>query len=206
MFELSPTEIIGYVASLLVVVSLAMTSVVRLRTISLVGSVAFVVYGVLISSVPILITNAAIAVLNVWFLRAELGNRRDLGASVIDVRSPFLVDFVSFHLPDIHRFQPNFVLPSGDEFCLLLTREGLPAGAVIGRREGTQLDVDLDYVMSAYRDSRLGHWIYGPGSKVFRAQGIERLVSRPGNDLHRTYLERVGFVREGDQYVRHLGA
>ena len=73
MFELSPTEIIGYVASLLVVVSLAMTSVVRLRTISLVGSVAFVVYGVLISSVPILITNAAIAVLNVWFLRAELG-------------------------------------------------------------------------------------------------------------------------------------
>ena len=73
VFELSPTEIIGYVASLLVVVSLAMTSVVRLRTISLVGSVAFVVYGVLISSVPILITNAAIAVLNVWFLRAELG-------------------------------------------------------------------------------------------------------------------------------------
>lgn len=206
MFELSAVEIVGYIASLLVVVSLAMTSVVRLRTISLAGSVAFVVYGVLISSVPILLTNAAIAVLNVWFLRAELGNGRDLGASIIDVRSPFLVDFVAFHLPDIHRFQPGFEMPAGDEFALLLTRDGLPAGAVIGRQTGVQLDVDLDYVMSAYRDSRLGKWIYGPGSKVFRANGIERLASRPGNELHRTYLERVGFVRDGDRYVRDLAA
>ncbi len=50
-------ELIGYVASALVVTSLAMTSVVRLRTISLAGSVTFVVYGLLIGSVPIVITN-----------------------------------------------------------------------------------------------------------------------------------------------------
>ena len=77
---------------------------------------------------------------------------------------------------------------------------------VVGRRTGAQLDIDLDYVMSAYRDSRLGNWIYGPGSKVFRSAGIDRLVSKPGNEAHRTYLERVGFVREGDQYVRDLTA
>ena len=206
VFQLDAVEIVGYAASALVVASLAMTSVVRLRTISLLGSITFVVYGMLIDSVPILLTNASIAVLNVWFLRAELGHRRDLGASEIAADSPFLVDFVTFHLPDIHRFQPNFTLPAGDEFCLLLTRDGLPAGAVVGRRTGAQLDIDLDYVMSAYRDSRLGNWIYGPGSKVFRSAGIDRLVSKPGNEAHRTYLERVGFVREGDQYVRDLTA
>lgn len=206
MFQFDAVEIVGYVASALVVASLAMTSVVRLRTISLAGSVTFVVYGVCIGSVPILLTNASIAVLNVWFLRTELGHRRDLGASAIAADSPFLVDFVTFHLPDIHRFQPNFALPAGDEFCLLLTRDGLPAGAVIGRRDGAVLDIDLDYVMSAYRDSRLGQWIYGAGAKVFRSAGIERLVSKPGNEAHRVYLERVGFVREGDRYVRDLTA
>lgn len=208
MFQLDAVEVVGYVASVLVVVSLAMTSVVRLRMISLAGSVAFVAYGVLIESIPILLTNAAIAVINVWFLRAELGHGRDLGASQIDATSPFLVDFVTFHLPDIHRFQPNFTLPAGDEFCLLLTRDGLPAGAVVGRREDDRLHIDLDYVMSAYRDSRLGQWIYGSGAKVFRAAGIETLVSKPGNEQHRTYLERVGFVRtsdgDGDVYVRRL--
>jgi hypothetical protein len=69
-------EVVGYVASALVVLSLAMTSVVRLRMISLVGSVAFVVYGVLIESVPIVLTNVAIAALNLWFLRNELGGHR----------------------------------------------------------------------------------------------------------------------------------
>ena len=53
-------ELVGYAASALVVASLAMTSVVRLRAISLIGSVTFVVYGVLIGSVPIVVTNAAI--------------------------------------------------------------------------------------------------------------------------------------------------
>ncbi len=47
-----------------------MTSVVRLRMLSLAGSVAFVVYGILIESIPIIVTNGAIALINVWFLDA----------------------------------------------------------------------------------------------------------------------------------------
>jgi hypothetical protein len=31
-------------------------------------------------------------------------------------------------------------------------------------------------------------------------------VSKPGNEAHRVYLERVGFVPEGDAYVRDLTA
>ena len=52
----STTELIGYLASALIVVSLAMRSVVRLRTISLVGSVTFVVYGLLIGSWPVVVS------------------------------------------------------------------------------------------------------------------------------------------------------
>lgn len=200
VFELNAEELVGYVASGLVVLSLTMTSVVRLRLISLAGSLVFVVYGVLIGSVPIMVTNAAIAVINVWFLRAELGYRRDLGASLIPADAPFLHDFVQFHLDDIHRFQPGFEMPHDDAFALLLTREGLPAGVLVGRRHGTELEIVLDYVMKAYRDSRLGQWIYGPGATVFRNAGLDRLVSAPGDDVHRGYLERVGFTRTGDHY------
>jgi hypothetical protein len=194
-------EVIGYAASALVVLSLTMTSVVRLRTISLVGSLTFVVYGVLIESIPIVITNAAIAVINVWFLRNELGLRRDLGASPIPADAPFLLDFVEFHRADITRFQPDFRMPARDPFALLLTRDGLPAGAVLGERRGDELHIVLDHVLAPYRDSRLGEWLYGAGVGVFRAAGFERLVSEPGDETHRGYLERVGFHRAGDQYV-----
>jgi hypothetical protein len=198
VFELSTVEVIGYLASALVVVSLSMTSVVRLRIISLVGSVTFVVYGVLIDSAPIIITNASIAAINVWFLRKEFASGTsggvDLGVSHIRPDSPFLHDFVQFHLHDIHRFQPDFEMPTGDDLLtLLLTRDGLPAGLLIGRRRDSTLTVDLDYVLGPYRDSRLGRWLYGPGAEVFRADGITAVRSAGSTDTHRRYLERIGF-------------
>ncbi|CAB4365662.1 unannotated protein [freshwater metagenome] len=57
---MNATGLIGYVASAFVVLSLAMTSVVRLRMISLVGALAFIVYGVRLGSPPIVVTNGSI--------------------------------------------------------------------------------------------------------------------------------------------------
>ena len=208
VFELNGVEVVGYVASALVVLSLTMTSVVRLRFISLAGSSTFFVYGLLIDSIPIMITNGSIAMINVWFLRKEFASGttsgRDLGVSHIRPDSPFLADFVAFHMIDIHRFQPDFRLPTGDDVVtLLLTRDGLPAGLLIGRRDGSTLTIDLDYVLGPYRDSRLGRWLYGQGAAVFRADGITELRSAGTTDTHRKYLERVGFhpsAAEDDLY------
>lgn len=198
VFELNGVEIVGYVASLLVVLALTMTSIVRLRVLSLCGAVTFLVYGSLIGSVPIIITNACIASINIWFLTKEFASGRargvELGASEISADSPFLADFLSFHLADIHKFQPDFRLPTGPEvLALLLNRDGIPAGLLIGRRSGTTLTIDLDYVLGPYRDSRLGHWIYGPGADVFRTHGITEVRSAGTADAHRKYLERMGF-------------
>ena len=212
MFELSGVELVGYLASALVVLALTMTSVVRLRMVSLAGSITFFVYGSLIDSVPIMITNGSIAVINMWFLRKEFASGsphgRDLGVSHIRADSPFLADFIAFHLIDIHRFQPDFRLPTGDDVVtLLLNRDGLPAGMLIGRRDGSTLTIDLDYVLGPYRDSRLGRWLYGPGAQVFRADGIDQLRSAGTTDTHRKYLERVGVhpsPDDPDQYTLAL--
>lgn len=208
---MSGAELVGYVASALVVLSLAMTSVVRLRIISLAGSLTFVVYGVLIESVPIILTNGAIAAINVWFLRKEfaVGSTRgyDLGASRIRPDSPFLLDFVSYHLHDIRRFQPDFSMPGGpDVFALVLTRDSLPAGLVLGLQRDGELRVDLDYVLAPYRDSRLGRWLYGVGADVFRTAGITSLRTTALTDTHRKYLARVGFTPDpaGGTCTLHL--
>lgn len=201
MFELTPGELVGYLASTMVVLSLAMSSVVRLRVLSLAGSCLFLVYAVMIESVPIIITNVAIACINIWYLRLELGHHRDLGVSIVAIDSPFLADFLAFHHDDIRRFQPDVVIPNQDEVALLLTRDGLPAGVVIGQRQGDTLHITVDYVLKAYRDSRLGQWLFAEGSGVFKAVGVTRLTSDAGSDLHRHYLSRVGFRPEGELYV-----
>lgn len=194
-------ELIGYAASALVVTSLAMTSVVRLRLISLVGSVTFVVYGVLIGSVPIMITNGSIALLNVWFLTKEFRGERDLNATVVPPDSPFLLDFLHHHATDIHQFQPDVDLDEPPGFALMLMRDGLPAGVVLGTRDDTHVTIHLDYVLKAHRDSRLGNWLYGPGARVFRKAGVDTISSSGGSESHRAYLRRVGFTPDdGDRW------
>jgi hypothetical protein len=199
-------DLLGYVASALVVASLSMTSVVRLRMISLIGSFAFIGYALLIGSVPIVITNIVIACLNIWFLTRELGGRRDLGAVVVPVDSPFLADFLHHHAADIKMFQPEYEPARPPNFALVLTRDGMPAGVVLGDQADGRLDITLDYVMRAYRDSRLGHWLYGDGARIFRNAGIGVVSTPGGNESHRGYLTQVGFEYDLDaaRFIRHI--
>ncbi len=205
---MSAIDALGYAASALVILSLSMRSVVRLRMISLCGSAAFLVYGVLIEAPPIIITNLCIAALNIWFLRREFARstseRSDLGVSRIRPDSPFLLDFVEFHLDDIRSFQPNFSMPAAHDddsatsevISLLLTRDGLPAGLLVGRRQGERgeaLRIDLDYVLREHRDSRLGTWLFGRGASVFAANGVAEKRADASTLEHHRYLRRVGF-------------
>ncbi|MDQ7992650.1 MAG: hypothetical protein AAGC63_15620 [Propionicimonas sp.] len=190
-------ELIGYLASALVVVSLAMSSVVRLRIASAAGSLLFIIYGALLPSVPLILTNLATLGLNLWYLRKEFSSRSNLGAVPIDTDQPFLVDFLSSHADDIRHTQPEFDAARDGDFVLLLTRDGLPAGAVVGEPDGSTLRLRLDYVMHAYRDTQLGSWLYTTGKRAFTDAGFTRILAGPGTETHARYLRRVGFT-DGD--------
>ena len=61
-------ELVGYFASLLVLVSLLMTSVVKLRVINMIGSFIFAVYALFISSYPTAVMNFCLVGVNIYFL------------------------------------------------------------------------------------------------------------------------------------------
>ncbi|MBR0387465.1 MAG: YgjV family protein, partial [Clostridia bacterium] len=61
-------EIIGYTGSALVVISMLMTSIIRLRVINLTGSLIFTVYALLIRSYPTAAMNVFLVGINVWHL------------------------------------------------------------------------------------------------------------------------------------------
>ena len=72
--DFSTTEIVGYIGSLMVLVSFLMKDIKTLRFINSIGCALFIVYGILLGfSIPIILTNAAILVINVYSL---LGKKR----------------------------------------------------------------------------------------------------------------------------------
>jgi|AntAceMinimDraft_13_1070369.scaffolds.fasta_scaffold01907_7 uncharacterized protein with PQ loop repeat len=62
------TEWVGYLAMTVLLVSFMMKNVTKLRIINSVGCLFFVVYGLLISQYPIVITNVAIILINFYYL------------------------------------------------------------------------------------------------------------------------------------------
>ena len=199
-------ELIGYVASAFIVISLTMTSVVRLRLLSLTGGLIFVAYGALLGSIPLIVTNAAVTGVNIWFLRRELGPHRNLGAVPINWDAPFLQDFLLAHRDEIKKIWPSFgALGESEDFVLLLMRDGLPAGALAGHKDGSVLRLTLDYVMTAYRDSRIAGWLYtGPGVRRLRDAGFDTVVVEQPVPGHTDYLINRGFRAENGTLVKQL--
>lgn len=67
--EFSSTDIVGYLASLIVLISFLMKNMKALRVINSIGCVLFVAYGVLLDfSLPIIITNVSIVGINIFYL------------------------------------------------------------------------------------------------------------------------------------------
>jgi hypothetical protein len=198
-------DLIGYVGSALVVLSFTMRRIVPLRIISMAAAVIVCAYGVLINAWPVIITNAIIVVIHTFYLYRELTRSHEFDLVPIPSDSPFLLDFLAGHLSDIQRSQPDFVEPLPQDLAYIYMRDGMPAGVLIGGVSSDRLNVRIDYVLPAFRDSRLGTWLYEKdGGRRLKAAGIREVAERAATDMHARYLEGVGFVREGDRFVRTL--
>lgn len=61
-------EMIGYLGSILVVVSILMTSIVKLRIVNMLGSSISMVYALMIQSYPIAFMNLCLVIINIYNL------------------------------------------------------------------------------------------------------------------------------------------
>ena len=68
-------EIVGYIASGLVAISLMMSSIVKLRLINLVGAGLFTLYGILIDAYPVAVLNFMIVLIDLYYLREIIAKK-----------------------------------------------------------------------------------------------------------------------------------
>ncbi len=69
------TEYVGYLASFLVLISFIMKRMSLLRIINTVGCTFFIIYGIMLPSIPIIVTNAAIVIINVYYLQKMIKSK-----------------------------------------------------------------------------------------------------------------------------------
>lgn len=195
--DLSPVELVGYLGSLLIVVSMTRTSILHLRLIGLAGSATFLVYSILIAAYPIAVVNVVIIGVHVFFLRQLLSKKTEFFSTLeLNKNSQYLRYFLDFHRRDISTHQPGFGFEArDDQLRAFILRDMVPAGVFIGRTCGDDsIEIELDYVLPQYRDFKVAEFLYSDRSRIFSHRSRRRIWTRPGSEVHARYFERFGFT------------
>lgn len=199
-------EIIGYAASALIVISLMMNSLVRLRVINLIGAIVFVAYGVLIAAWPIVIVNGFVIVIDAYFLWKAFTASPYLSTLQVSPESRYLAEFLTFHAGDIAKTNPGFTGTNPEDLTLLVLRDMEPAGAFVAEASGDRLAIRLDWVKPGYRDFKLGRHLFGGDGELFLDRGYRVLSAPAGPAVHDRYLQRMGFTRRGNTWTLELAS
>ncbi|MFF1531423.1 hypothetical protein [Cellulomonas sp. NPDC058312] len=202
-------EIIGWVGSALVVVSLMQARVLRFRWMNLAGSAIAAGYNAVVGIWPFAVMNAVIAVIDVYWLWRLTRERHDADVyQVVPVGAAdhYLRHVVGVHAEDIARYYPSFrgAAEADGRWAYLVLRGDETVGVVVVRDAGDGVgEVELDYVTPRFRDFTPGEFVYRR-SGAFDGTGLRALVVAPDARDTGDYLERVGFRQEDGRWRREV--
>ena len=193
-------EALGYLGTVLTLMSMMMTSVVKLRTWSAIGSFISMVYAIICGAWPVVFLNVGLILINMYHLIRMRGNKIQFDCVRFDPRGDGLMYFLNHNANNIQYCFPGYKYkPQDDTNAYMVFADGEAVGLLIGTREDTIFHVELDYATPKYRDCSVAEHLFA----YLKDQGISTLVAeRKATDYnqYKTYLTKMGFEnREGMQ-------
>ena len=194
-------EMIGYLGSLLVLVSFLLTSVVKLRIVNTIGSIIFAVYAFIIRSYPTAVMNICLVGINLYQLWKATKSVKAYELAETDTEDGLLRYLLDTYRKDMENIFPGLSLePLDADKAYVVFHEGKPVGITLGTLKEGELDLLVDYSIPQYRDCSIGQFLYDR----LREKGVTRAVYSGSTENHLDYLERLGFVPEDGRYVKNL--
>jgi len=196
---------LGYLASLIVLISLLMSSIIKLRWINLLGSLLFSTYGFMIGSLPTGLMNLGIVFINIYYLVKIYRSEDNFKLIPINKDDEYFKYFLDFYKPGIKLFTDEFSFEKQDDVVrFFILRNTVPAGIFVASKQDEKtLKVELDFVTPEYRDFKIGNYIYNNSKNYFLNKGYSKLVSVSSNEVHIQYLKKMGFeekMENGKKY------
>lgn len=203
------TEGFGYLATLLLAVSLIVNNDLKFRWINASGCFTFMIYGILIGAVPIIITNLFLFLINIYYLIRLYRAHEDFDLIEFQGDERLVHKFLSFYQKDIDSYFPDYVHdPKINTFNFVILRNLVIANIFAGHmNEDGSVIVKLNYTVAKYRDYEVGKFLFQKNKEYLISKGVKKLVySSVANKGHRKFLRIMGFKNEGNQFVKYLEA
>ncbi len=201
-------EWIGYIASIVIAISMLMSSLLKLRWINLFGAALFSAYGFIIGAIPVGLLNGFIVAIDVYYLTKMYSKKEYFKVLEVRADNKYLLEFLNYYNDDILRYFPEFnYKPEINKLSFFILRNMSVAGIVLARElNSEELIIGLDYTISEYRDFKVGKYVYKENAKYFTNRGYKTLFSKMHNKTHINYLQKMGFKlnKSGDMLKKEL--
>lgn len=201
-------EWFGYLASVVVLISLLSSSIIKLRWINLVGSIMFSVYGALIGSLPVALLNGGIVVINIYYLIKLYRTQEFFHLLELMPDSNYFSYFIEFYKSDLLDKQFEISFNDTSNFVgYYILRNTVTAGIFLASiRSDNSLYVELDYAVSEFRDFKTGRFIYENHKEFFTNHGYQYIYASPKSKSQIKYYKKMGFknAKSPNEYVLSL--
>ncbi len=200
---ISILEWLGYAASAIVLVSLSMASIVKLRWYNMLGAALFSAYGFLIGAYPVGIMNLLIVGTNIYYLVKMNQHKESFKVIEIKGNDGILNYYLDSYKKDIAKFFPDFKSAEG-KLSVFVLRDMSVAGIFIGEVKDDMFKIDIDYALPQYRDFKVANYLYNKLSDVLSQHDVKCIVCDSNIEDNLKYIKKMGFQtcnRDGKQVM-----
>lgn len=195
-------ELFGYLGTALVIVSMMMSSVVRLRLFNIAGSVISAIYATLSGAMPVAVLNAVLIAINSWQLYRFYRGRALYCVAPVGAGDASLSRLLAVagkdldaHFPDAKRDIDR----ASDAYIVFQASAAI--GVFVGERTADTVHVLVDYVLPRYRDPSVARYL----SAFLKERGVRTLTAPPSAPTEgEKRLDKVGFRLFKGERTLHL--
>jgi predicted nuclease of restriction endonuclease-like (RecB) superfamily len=109
--------------------------------------------------------------------------------------------FLEHYKNDIAVYFPEFTNdPELYDVANIICCNADPAGILLGKKNGEEIEISLDYTTPMYRDCSAGRFLYAELEK----KGIKKLVYKSADKKHAEYLEKMGFSKNEEGFIKEI--
>ena len=192
-------ELIGYIGSVLVAVSLMMKNIYYLRRINLIGAATFAIYGILVDAIPVFVLNSFITLVDIYYIWEAKREKEYFTLLPIEQSNgPLLNKFIKFYEEDIKKYFPDFRKEKIEEDkSFFILRNLIPVGLFAYKDlSEAEILIELDYAIPDYRDLKNARFVYFAQSNHFHKKGYKILNTTTKIPAHKKYLKKIGFKED----------
>jgi Bacterial inner membrane protein len=175
---LSIAPYFGYLASLMLIIALLVKNDIKFRWFNTAGNIAFIIYGIVLGTVPVLITNLILLGINLYYLIRIYNRQENFDLIEFTGEEKLINKFISYHQKDIQLYFPEFTKEAfKNNLSFVVLRDLVIANMFCASvNESGDAEVLINYTLPKYRDYKVGRFIFEKEKQFLLSKGVKRIV------------------------------